>query len=193
MGVSGGVITSRVPEWHSSSCCFFMMCFKKNPLKVPFFLNICSNYLLYTLCQRFSILFCFTTKRQNWWYTRNFWTVSIQNVKCFLIYITSFSWISIFLHFFNRGKRVFHDLFVRGIRIVIYSPTPKQNNKFHSHVNFLLNFLYFLISYVINWRDNWKTAIAIYVQEAQVILLWFKFLPMSTFQKIKYLLSTKKV
>ena len=43
-----------------------------------------------------------------------------------------------------------------------------------------------------NWGNNSKTAGTTYVQEAQVILPWFKFLQMSSYQNIKIFIVNKK-
>ena len=60
--------------------------------------------------------------------TRNFRTVSVENVNCFFFIIHKQ-----FLHGFPflyisliEGGQYFCDLF-GGVRIMIYSPTPKQN------------------------------------------------------------------
>ena len=43
-----------------------------------------------------------------------------------------------------------------------------------------------------NWGNKSKTAGTTYVQEAQVILPWFKFLEMSSYQNIKIFIVNKK-
>ena len=43
-----------------------------------------------------------------------------------------------------------------------------------------------------NWGNKSKTADTTYVQEAEVILPWFKFLQMSSYQNIKIFIINKK-
>ena len=55
-----------------------------------------------------------------------------------------------------------------------------------------LTYLFFISIIGENWRSNSWTAGTTYDQEAQVILLWFKFLQMSSYQKIKIFIVNKK-
>ena len=54
---------------------------------------------------------------------------------------------------------------------MIYSPTPKQNNKFHKFIAMFILYLTYLCFISIIGDKLTKAAGATHVQEAQVILL----------------------